>query len=266
VNPLWRIQTSIQQDHQRFPSPLQQTAKTFKGADINNLERIEPFGLAPWQPRAKVRILEHEQAEELANRANLARSVFTDASCRQGKVGMGVAYLAPRAHRLISRAMGPASFLNAHHDELMAIREACRLVDKLWPVQDTDPRTAVTIFSDSQSALQALARPRQQSGQMILRDIWQRLQPLSERWAPRIVFRWVPGHADVLGNERAHELAQKVTGMERMSPSHQVKIGRHTGREGILPDPENSVRKQSRGTIHEAARSSPTRAPYTATL
>lgn len=53
---------------------------------------------------------------------------------------------------MISRTVGSASSLSAHHGELLAIREACKLVDNLWPDQGTDPRMAVTIFSDSQSA------------------------------------------------------------------------------------------------------------------
>lgn len=143
--------------------------------DINNLERIEPFCLPPWQPRAKVKIHERERAEELANRANLIRALFTDASSRRGRVGIGVTYLSPGAYRIISRTVGSASSVSAHHGELLAIRETYKLVDKPWPDQGTDPRTAVTIFSDSQSALRALAKPRQQNRQAILRDISRRL-------------------------------------------------------------------------------------------
>lgn len=112
---------------------------------------------------------------------------------------------------MISRTVGSASSLSAHHGELLAIREACKLVDKLWPDQDTDPRTTVTIISDSQSALRALAKPRQQNGQVILGDISRRLRRSTQRWAPRIVFQWVPGHVDILGNGLAHDLVQKAT-------------------------------------------------------
>jgi hypothetical protein len=84
-------------------------AKAFRSVDINNLERIELFCLPPWQPRAKVKIHERERAEELTNRANLIRALFTDASSRRGRVGIGVTYLSPIV-KLITVAQESSSF------------------------------------------------------------------------------------------------------------------------------------------------------------
>jgi hypothetical protein len=109
VHPFWRIKISIEQNHQRFPSPLRRMAKAFGSVDINNLERIELFCLPPWQPRAKVKIHERERAEELTNRANFIRALFTDASSRRGRVGIGVTYLSPIV-KLITVAQESSSF------------------------------------------------------------------------------------------------------------------------------------------------------------
>src|ERR1700712_5377115 len=88
------------------------------------------------------------------------------------RVGIGVAYLGPQAHRMISKTLGLNTSLNAHHGELVALYEACRLIDQRWPDHDTDPRTPVRILSSSRSALEVLAKPRQQAGQWIIRQIY----------------------------------------------------------------------------------------------
>ena len=118
----------------------------------------------------------------------------------------------------IIRTIRASSSLSAHHGELVAIQEACLLIDKLWPGHDIYPRTTVTIFSDGQSALQTLARPRQQSGQSILRDITYQLERIANRWGPRVVFQWLPGHSNIAGNDRAHTLAQEATENHRYIP------------------------------------------------
>ncbi|KIX06110.1 uncharacterized protein Z518_04084 [Rhinocladiella mackenziei CBS 650.93] len=87
---------------------------------------------------------------------------------------------------MISRTIGSSSTLSVRYGELVAIREACQLVDALWLGHDIHPKKVVTIFSNSQSALRVLAKPRQQSGQAIVRDILWRLQRFSQRWASRI--------------------------------------------------------------------------------
>jgi hypothetical protein len=83
---------------------------------------------------------------------------------RNGRVGIGVAYLGPRAHRMVSKTLGSTTSVNAHHSELVALYEACRVVDQRWSHHDTDPRTAVRILSSSRSALEVLGNPRQQAG------------------------------------------------------------------------------------------------------
>jgi len=68
----------------------------------------------------------------------------------------------------------------------------------------------VTFYLDSQSALQARAKSCQQSGQMYLREITNLVSSLRERWTPRLIFRWVPGHSGVRGNERAQQAARRT--------------------------------------------------------
>ncbi|KAK5310130.1 hypothetical protein LTR93_012105, partial [Exophiala xenobiotica] len=85
-------------------------------------------------------------------------------SSQDGRVGFGVAYLGLQAHRMVSKTLGSTTSIKVHHGELVALYEACRVVDQRWPDQDTNPRTPVRILSSSRSALEMLAKPRQQAG------------------------------------------------------------------------------------------------------
>jgi len=184
-----------------------------------HLERIEPFCVSPWKARASVKILGREKADVVARNPNLERTAFTSASSRNGRVGIGVAYLAPRAHRMVSKTLGSTTSINAHHGELVALYEACRVVDQRWPDQDTDPRTPVRILSRSRSALEALAKPRQQSGQWMVQTIYELLDRLAASWKPRVVFQWIPSEPATRGCELAHDLARRATHPNRQIPA-----------------------------------------------
>jgi len=64
---------------------------------------------------------------------------------------------------------------------------------------------------DNQSAIQAVDKPKQQSGQYIVRNILQSLNELqSQRPSLKIKIEWVPGHVDIAGNEKADEEAKRA--------------------------------------------------------
>ena len=165
-------------------------------------------------------IQDREGAIELAEKANLDHAIFVDASSKSGVMGIGISYLSQARGLTISKAVGSAALLSVHGGELLAIREACQMVDNLWPANDIYLKSAVTVYSDSQSALRTLANPRQQSGQTYLRDIMDRLKHLDDRWAPQVVFRWVPGHSKIQGNEQAHRAARQACKESQITPPY----------------------------------------------
>jgi hypothetical protein len=65
----------------------------------------------------------------------------------------------------------------------------------------------VTILSDSQAAIRAVARPGRPSGQYILQDIYIRAKVLQEAGAELRV-QWVPAHVGIAGNEEADRVAK----------------------------------------------------------
>jgi hypothetical protein len=219
VHPLWRVMRASENDQRRFVSPMQRTAKDHHQMGIGDIERIEAFCVSPWRARANVRVLGADQAKALANRADPERSVFVGASSRHGKIGVGIAYLGPQAHRMISRTLGSIDSLNLHHGELIALYEACRIVNQRWPDHDTDPRIPVKIFCSSRAALQVLARPAMQGGQSMVQKTYRLLDHFTTAWKPRVVFHWMPNQCDARGSELAHDLAQRATHPERQIPT-----------------------------------------------
>jgi ribonuclease HI len=65
----------------------------------------------------------------------------------------------------------------------------------------------VTVLSDSQAAIQAVARPGRLSGQYILQDIYIRAKALQEAGAELRV-QWVPAHVRIAGNKEADRVAK----------------------------------------------------------
>ena len=87
--------------------------------------------------------------------------------------------------------------------ELWAILEALVIAEKM-----AGPRTPITIFSDSQKALKAIALPFTSYENRFLRcQVYQKTEELQRTGHP-ITFRWIPGHSGLTGNEKANLTAR----------------------------------------------------------
>ena len=69
----------------------------------------------------------------------------------------------------------------------------------------------IDVFVDSQCALTTLRKPRQASGQDIVRRIIKTLEEMQGR----VTFHWIPAHSGNPGNEEADRLAKEATGWRR---------------------------------------------------
>ena len=91
---------------------------------------------------------------------------------------------------------------------LWAISEALDIANKSGIGSDIP----VTIFCDSQKALNTIARPSTCQEYRFLRDlIYKRTEELQSN-GHHIKFIWVPGHSGILGNEKAHIVARNRAG------------------------------------------------------
>lgn len=139
-----------------FKSPLAHLAEQTNDGSLDNLERIEPYYMPPWQPRANVFIQDRNGTIDGARKTDLECAIFTDACGKTGTMGIGVTCMSQARNSTISKTVGSAALLSVHDGG----REACRLLHALWPDHDIYARTTVTVYSDSQSALRTLTNPR----------------------------------------------------------------------------------------------------------
>ena len=122
--------------------------------------------------------------------------VFTDGSKSSG--GVGYAAVFPN-NMLYGKLVTTASIYTA---ELYAIKTAVEYI-----AEENIPSRKYTIFSDSQSALQALA-PKMHNSPLV-QKIKQKLS-LANSKNIEICFCWVPAHCDIPGNEKADKLAKEA--------------------------------------------------------
>lgn len=102
--------------------------------------------------------------------------------------------------------MAQGADLSIYLGELLAIEAA--LAQLLNSVNCDGFGSKVTIFSDCQGALQALASPNRWRGQFVIRSICQKTRQINLSGRTSVSFQWSPGYAKIAGNEKAHYLAK----------------------------------------------------------
>ena len=108
----------------------------------------------------------------------------------------------------VQRTIGGQDQVAVHTAELAAIMEAVDWASVMLAGSETWRRA--TIYSDSKAALQAIANPGHRSGQRLVRRIHEVIRDGRVRERD-IRVRWVPGHFNIAGNEKAHQLAVETT-------------------------------------------------------
>ena len=94
--------------------------------------------------------------------------------------------------------------------EIKAITTA---IDHLHRKYETFEPTDVVVFTDSQSALEALQT--HQSRNTEIDALMRTMTAFSTRYMKKIWLQWIPGHSDVQGNVKADQLARKGAQQEQ---------------------------------------------------
>ena len=80
------------------------------------------------------------------------------------------------------------------------------------------------IYSDSQASIKAIDHPRRQSGQTIIKDILDSIdEVVNEHKHLQIEIIWIPGHAEIEGNEHADAEAKEAAKDPTLSRTHNYK-------------------------------------------
>jgi ribonuclease HI len=169
-------------------------------------ESRKAYVLPPWEPPLQCKIEDYEAAlkthDEIC-KDNDQLVIYTDGSGYQGHVGASAVCLREQWTR--RNHLGTEMDSTVYAAELDGIRMA---IDTTR-AGDIGPRS-LTLFSDSQAAIQAIQNPRRPSGQYILRTIYEKVKTLKARGLTDVQIRWIPAHVGVAGNEAADEAAKEA--------------------------------------------------------
>ena len=174
------------------------------------LEHISPYIRPPWwslaasieiSPFDKDKAAKaHQKRLQQMSRKDLV--VYTDGSGHNGHIG--AAMHSPTINLTKGQYVGTDNTHNVYGAELTAIQMATRLFE-----EKIDEYSNVYIFVDSQPAIQAVASPKRQSGQYIIKKILDAIDRIHEtKPTCNVHIEWVPGHKNITGNEHADQAAK----------------------------------------------------------
>lgn len=211
THPLATLKVSTSQ---RYMSPLKRLALAHEGSGIERMETIQAYTVPPWHNRVSLVCEADREATITAAKDANDIVIATSASDREGLVGIGgiVAYRSSgQTDKMVARysvTLGPRDDQNPYTAELEAIAMALRCMPDGLQCRE------LTVLSSSQSSLKAIARPRQQSGQVTIRQIYEHVERM-RKGNNRVKMMWVPSRDDdlTMGRE-AKRQAQRATRAE----------------------------------------------------
>ncbi|CRG92890.1 hypothetical protein PISL3812_09965 [Talaromyces islandicus] len=191
TNPLRRNTARIRKFRRFHRSPLYQVADVLKDIEMETLETINPFTLAPWEERMQTEI---RGASETQTEAGGSMQIAVSSSARNELVGFGGVfqkqpprYKKPRV-KTFSVTLGVRLEQNPYSGELAAMAHA---LSKLYGLK----RYRITLLTSNKAAALTLRNPRQQSGQEHVCQIYKSIKRL-RRNGNQITICWIPTSED----------------------------------------------------------------------
>ena len=190
-----------------------------------NMEHIAAYIRPPWWKSAAITEISRASKDEAA-KAHQQRLrqisaqdliIYTDGSGHNGRIGAAI--YSPTTRVTKGEYLGTDDTHNVYAAELTAIQMAVALFE-----EKTDEYTNAYVFTDNQSAIQAVDSPMRQSGQYIIKEILDTIDRIHEaKPTCTIHIEWVPGHKNVEGNERADQAAKAAATSCTTPPTTRMK-------------------------------------------
>ena len=217
TNPLRRSTAQIKKFRRYHRSPLYQVADALKSIEMETLETINPFTLAPWEARVQG---DGQDLPETQTETGGVMRIAVSSSARNEMVGFGVAiekqpprYRKPRL-KTFSVTLGARTEQNPYSGELAAMAHSLNTLRGL-------KRCRVTLLTSNKAAALTLKNPRQQSGQEHICQTYKLMQRL-RRHENRMDIRWIPTSEknQLLGlaKEQARDATQEDTIPQAQAP------------------------------------------------
>ncbi|KAJ5148268.1 hypothetical protein N7526_001620 [Penicillium atrosanguineum] len=200
------------------PIPSAKVADALKSIEMETLETINPFILAPWEERVQG---DGQDLPETQTETGGVMRIAVSSSARNEMVGFGVAtekqpprYRKPRL-KTFSVTLGTRTEQNPYSGELAAMAHAPNTLHGL-------KRCRVTLLTSNKAASLTLKNPHKQSGQEHICQIYKLMQRL-RRHENRVHILWIPISEDHRLLGLAKEQARAATKEEA---SRQAQVPR----------------------------------------
>jgi ribonuclease HI len=157
-----------------------------KDIPAEEIENITPFPLAPWVKRVQT----ISNVTQTSTTAGWSVIAAVSSSARNGMVGVGGVSQLPISARgkskreVFSFTLGPRTEKNLYSGQLAAMAYALR---SLPTIADRN----VAVITSHKAVVMSLGNPRQQSGQVYMRLIYEAIEKLRER-GNRVAIEWIP--------------------------------------------------------------------------
>ena len=194
-----------------------------------NTEHISAYIRPPWWKLAAVTEISPTSKDEAAE-AHYQRLhqistqdliIYTDRSGHNRQISAAIH--SPTTNITKGTYISTDHTHNVYTAELTAIQMAVTLFE-----EKNDEHTNVYIFTDNQSAIQAIDSPKRQSGQYIIKEILDVIDRIHEaKPVSTIHIEWVPGHKNIEGNERADQAAKAAAASRTAPPNTKMKSAQY---------------------------------------
>jgi ribonuclease HI/exonuclease III len=206
THPLHKlIQKAKRSPPSSHPSPLDNLIKVFHLSGTK-IETISPKTDDPYRaPKFKTSILTSRDLSITNEKRDGADfRIYTDGSDHDGGVGAAAVMYARSVPMPISQLkayLGPSTEHNSYEAEVVGGILA------LWMITNNPQthRKKISIYSDNQAFLKTAACPKPVPGQYLL----QNFNSSANNLQATIELKWISGHSQVTGNERADKLAKE---------------------------------------------------------
>jgi ribonuclease HI len=216
TNPLRRSTDRIRKFRRYHRSPLYQVADALKNIDMESLETINPFTLAPWEARVQ---MDDEPLSEGSTVPGGSMQIAFSSSARNELVGFGVATekQPPRQRKVRLKTLSVTLSTRTEHNpfsaELVAMAHTLKTLAALKDFR-------ITLITSNKAAALTLRNPRQQSGQEFVCQIYKLMRRL-QKHGNQISVQWIPTSEDNKLLGLAKEQARAAT-QEDAIPQVQV--------------------------------------------
>ncbi|EAQ87155.1 hypothetical protein CHGG_03774 [Chaetomium globosum CBS 148.51] len=210
----------------RFVSPLQKIARVAEGVRVDRMETIQEYAVPPWVPRLRPTLeADRGKAAEMVNKIS-GIVIATSSSVKKGIVGMGGLARDTLFNRTSETVTNYAVVLGTREEQNPYTAELAAIAMALEKLPASICHRHITVITRNQSALAAVGRPRQQSSQSIIRQIYD-LARLHRQKRNSVTFLWIPAEIDFALGSDAKAAAQRASKQGR-TPDSQMPQAKST--------------------------------------